>query len=213
VIDVDPDNERLIFSALEAQRELRQKRLQNLEVGDVITGKIVNVVDFGLFVDIGDIDGLVHKSQLDWQQVNHPSDIAKVGEDIEVQVIDIDLKRERVGLSRKALLPDPWDEIESSYVVGDLIEVEITSMVDFGAFAKLPEGVQGLIHNTQLGYSAPGTNSDVLKPGMKVLVKILRIEPNRERISLSMQNVPLEKQIDWLLGEFDPDTESAEPTE
>jgi small subunit ribosomal protein S1 len=211
VIDVDRPNERLIFSALEAQRELRQKCLQNLEVGDVITGKIVNVVDFGLFVDIGDIDGLVHISQLDWQKVDHPSDIAKIGDDIEVQVIDIDLERERVGLSRKALLPDPWDEIGSSYVIGDLVEVEIISVVDFGAFAKLPEGVEGLIHNTQLGYSAPGTDIDILKPGMKVLTIILSIEPMRERISLSMQKVPLEKQLDWLLGEFDQNKESVEP--
>ncbi|MFN2235647.1 MAG: 30S ribosomal protein S1 [Anaerolineales bacterium] len=211
VIDVDRSNERLIFSALEAQRELRQERLQNLEVGDVITGKVVNVVDFGLFVDIGNIDGLVHKSQLDWQRITHPSNVAKVGDDIEVKVIDIDLERERIGLSRKALLPDPWDEIESSFVTGDLVEVEIISVADFGVFAKLTEGVQGLIHNSQLGYSAPGTDRDVLEPGMTVLVKILSIEPKRERISLSMQKVPLDKQIEWLLGEFDQDTESAEP--
>jgi small subunit ribosomal protein S1 len=204
-LDVDPENEKLLFSALEAQREIRQERLQSLEVGEVITGKVVNVVDFGLFVDLGGIDGLVHISQLDWHNVDHPSQVAKAGDDIEVQVIDIDMDRERVGLSRKALLPGPWDEIESKYVPGSLVEVEITNVVDFGAFGQLPEGVQGLIHKTELGYTAPDDVVEALNPGSKVLVRILRINTERERISLSMRQVPMEKQLDWLSSEFDPE--------
>ena len=204
-IDVDPPNERLVFSALEAQREIRQERLQSLELGEVITGKVVNIVDFGLFIDLGDIDGLVHISQLDWQNVDHPSEIARAGDDIEVQVIDIDMDRERIGLSRKALLPGPWDEIESKYVPGDLVEVEITSVVDFGVFAKLPEGVQGLIHKSELGYPPPGDQGNTIEPGSKVLVKILRIDAERERIALSMQRVPMEKQFDWMRESLDQD--------
>jgi small subunit ribosomal protein S1 len=202
-LDVDPQDEKLVFSATEAQRELRQKRLQSLAVGDVITGKVVNVVDFGLFVDLDGIDGLVHISELDWQKVDHPSKVAKSGDDIEVQVIGIDIDRERVGLSRKALLPSPWDEIEAIYVPGDLVEVEITSMVDFGAFGKLPEGVQGLIHKSELGYSAPQDIDKDLDPGTKVLVKVLRINVERERIALSMRKVPMEEQIDWMMKELD----------
>ena len=204
-IDVDPPNERLVFSALEAQREIRQERLQSLELGEVITGMVVNVVDFGLFIDLGDIDGLVHISQLDWQNVDHPSEIARAGDDIEVQVIDIDMDRKRIGLSRKALLPGPWDEIESKYVPGDLVEVEITSVVDFGVFAKLPEGVQGLIHKSELGYPPPGDQGNTIEPGSKVLVKILRIDAERERIALSMQRVPMEKQFDWMRKSLDQD--------
>jgi small subunit ribosomal protein S1 len=209
-LDVDPENEKLLFSALEAQREIRQERLQSLEVGEVITGKVVNVVDFGLFVDLGGIDGLVHISQLDWQKVNHPSQVASAGDNIEVQVIDIDIDRERVALSRKALIPGPWDEIESKYVPGNLVEVEITSVVDFGAFGKLPEGVQGLIHKSELGYTAPDDVGEALYPGTKVLVKILKINTERERIALSMRRVPMEKQMEWMLNEFDQDTKDEE---
>jgi ribosomal protein S1 len=212
-LDVDPENEKLLFSALEAQREFRKERLQNLEVGEVIMGEVVNMVDFGLFVDLGGIDGLAHISQLDWQKVDHPSQIAKVGDDIEVQVIDIDMDRERVALSRKALIPGPWDEIESKYVPGNLVEVEITSVVDFGAFGKLPEGVQGLIHKSELGYTAPDDEGEALDPGTKVLVKILRINTERERISLSMRQVPMEKQLDWMLDTLDQDTRDEETIE
>jgi small subunit ribosomal protein S1 len=210
VLEVNPQNERLVFSALEAQRELCLERLQSLEVGEVITGKVVNVVDFGLFVDLGSIDGLVHISQLDWQNVNHPSQVARAGDDIEVQVIDIDIDRERVGLSRKALIPGPWDEIESKYVSGNLVEVEITSVVDFGAFGKLPEGVQGLIHKSELGYTAPGDEGNVIEPGSKVLVKILRIDAERERIALSMRQVPMEKQFDGTPETVDQDIRDEE---
>lgn len=195
VLEVDSKNERLIFSALAAQRELQQKRLQSLEVGAVITGQVVNVVDFGLFVDLGGIDGLLHISELAWQHVDHPSQAAGVGDDIEVQVLDMDLARNRISLSRKALLPNPWDEIETKYAPGSLIEVEITNRVDFGAFARLPEGIQGLIHKSELGYNHPGDADADVEPGSKVCVKILRMDPEQERISLSMQQVPLEKQL------------------
>lgn len=212
-LEVDSQKERLVFSALEAHRELREERLQSLEVGEVITGKVVNVVDFGLFVDLGGIDGLVHLSELDWQNVQHPSKVAKMGDEIEVKVIGVDIERQRVQLSRKDLLPNPWDEIEAHYVLGNLVEVEITSVVDFGAFAKFPEGVQGLIHKTELGYTAPGNESDALGPGIKILVKILRINAERERISLSMRKVPMEKQLDWMLMDFNQDTQDEEGKE
>jgi ribosomal protein S1 len=209
-IEVDPTRGRLVFSALEVQRAEHLERLKSLKVGDVITGTVVNVVDFGVFVDLGSIDGLVHISELDWQTVKHPSRVAKVGDKMSVQVIGIDLERERVQLSRKALIPNPWDEIEAIYVPGDLVEVEITNVVDFGAFARLPEGVHGLIHQSELGYTSPGYDESIIEPGMKVLTKILRIDSERERIALSMHRVPMEKQLDWMLASYDKNNEAME---
>jgi small subunit ribosomal protein S1 len=209
-IDVNPKKSRLVFSALEARRLEREQQLKDLKIGDVITGKVVNVVHFGVFVDLGWIDGLVHISELDWLNVRHPSKISKVGDEMEVQVIGVDVERERVSLSRKACLPNPWDDIEAQYVPGNLVEVEITSVVDFGAFARLPEGIHGLIHISEMGYTAPGNDSEVFEPGTKVLTQILRINVDRERIALSMRKVPIEKQMDWMLEEFTPSTENKE---
>jgi small subunit ribosomal protein S1 len=205
---VNSDEEKLVFSALKAQSELRQERINNLEVGEVIKGKVSNVVDFGVFVNLGGIDGLVHISELDWRTVDHPSDIAKPGDEIEVQVLGIDTDRERVRLSRKTQIPSPWEVIESNYVAGDLIEVEITHMVDFGAFATLPEGVQGLIHKSELGYTEPDDIHATIQPGISVLVTILKIDKARERIALSMRKVPMEKQIDWMLNSTEEETRS-----
>ena len=133
-IEVNLKRGRLVFSALEAHRELREERLQSLEVGEVITGKVVNVVDFGLFVDLGGIDGLVHLSELDWQNMQHLSKVAKMGDEIEVKVIGVDIERQRVQLSRKALLPNPWDEIEAHYVLGNLLvnKGRLSAVIDFG---------------------------------------------------------------------------------
>jgi ribosomal protein S1 len=151
-----------------------------------------------VFVDLDGVDGLIHISELGWQRVEHPADIVKVGDEIEVKIVEVDVERERVELSRKALLPSPWESIEEYYTSGDLVEVEITSVVDFGAFGELPEGVQGLIHTSELGYSAPATSHDIVNEGETVLVKILNIDTERERISLSMRKVPLEKQLEWM---------------
>lgn len=202
-LEVNPDRNRLVFSAREARREQRQQRLENLDIGDVITGKVVGLVHFGVFIDLGGIDGLVHTSELDWADTKRTDEIAALGDEMQVQVIGIDRERERIQLSRKALMPNPWEEIESCYVPGDLVEVEILRVVEFGAFARLPQGIHGLIHNTQLGYTIPGSEGASVKPGMKALVKILRIEPERERIALSMRQVPMEKQVDWMLDDYE----------
>ncbi len=203
ILEVDPERQRLIFSVIEARKSQRQERLNTIEVGDVINGIVVGVVRFGLFVDLDGIDGLVHVSELDWLDVRHPGEIASEGDEMQVEVIGIDRERERVELSRKTLLPNPWEKIETKYVPGDLVKVEIVKVVDFGAFARLPEGIHGLIHRTKLGYTAPGMEGEVVKAGMEVLVKILRINPERERIALSMSQVPIEKQLDWMLDEYE----------
>lgn len=199
VIEVNRDRHRLILSALAAQEERRKKRLHELEKDQVIFGRVVNIVNFGVFVDLGGIDGLVHISELDWQRVGHPSEMFKVGDEIQVQVIEVDVERERVSLSRKSLLPSPWDTLAEKYKPGDLIEGTVTKVLDFGAFVELPEGVEGLVHVSEIGYSTTGTPQEVVKAGEEVLVRILDIDKERERISLSMRKVPLEKQIAWMV--------------
>lgn len=199
IIEVERQRNRLIFSAMAAQEEKRKQRMQELEKGQIISGQVVSIVDFGAFVDLGGVDGLVHISQLDWKKVKNPSEVVKVGDDIDVKIIDVDLERERISLSRKALLPSPWDLLGESLQPGDYIEGRITRLVDFGAFVELPVGVEGLIHISQIGYSSAQDPQTAVKPGETVLLRVLEINPERKRIALSMRQVPLERQIAWAM--------------
>lgn len=199
IIEVERQRNRLIFSAMAALEEKRKQRMQELEKGQIISGQVVSIVDFGAFVDLGGVDGLVHISQLDWKKVKNPSEVVKVGDDIDVKIIDVDLERERISLSRKALLPSPWDLLGESLQPGDYIEGRITRLVDFGAFVELPVGVEGLIHISQIGYSSAQDPQTAVKPGETVLLRVLEINPERKRIALSMRQVPLERQIAWAM--------------
>jgi small subunit ribosomal protein S1 len=201
VIEVNRDQRRLVFSARIAQQKKREERLQELEPGMIINSRVVNVVDFGLFVDLVGVDGLVHKSEIDWDRVYDPSKHFNVGDEIEVKVVDIDVERERVSLSRKALLPNPWEKLASKYKNGDLVEGKVVSVLDFGAFVELPEGLQGLVHVSEIGYANMGDPKSVVKKGDKVLVRVLGVEPERERISLSMRRVPVDEQMAWMMEE------------
>jgi small subunit ribosomal protein S1 len=198
VIEVDRDNQRLILSAMAAKDEKRKKRLEELEERQIILGKVSSMVKFGVFVDLGGIDGLVHISELDWPRVDRPSDLFKVGDEIQVQIIGIDIERERVSLSRKALLPSPWQQIAQKYKSGDVIEGEVKNVLDFGAFVEISDDIEGLVHVSEIGYSAAGAPQDLVKAGERILVRILDIDPQRERISLSMRRVPIEEQIAWM---------------
>jgi len=205
VIEVNRKQRRLVFSARVAQREQRERRLKELEVGDIIESRVVNVVDFGVFVDLDGVDGLVHKSEIAWDRVYDPSKYFSVGDEIEVEVVDIDVERERVSLSRKALLPNPWEKLEDKYDVGDLLEGKVVSVLDFGAFVELPEGLQGLVHVSEIGYANMGDPESVVQEGDNVLVRILSIEPDRERVSLSMRRVPVDEQMAWMMDEDEED--------
>ncbi len=207
VLEVDQDRSRLVFSEREAQQERRKKRLEELEEGQVLTGKVVNIVNFGAFIDLDGVDGLVHVSELDWERVDHPSDVLDVGEEIEVEVIDVDVERERISLSRKARLTNPWEKIVEKYNIGDLTEGTVTNVRDYGAFVELPEGVVGLVHVSEIGFTGSGNPKELLKPGEPVLVRIIKIEPDKERISLSMQQVTYDEQINWMSGKLDIDEE------
>ncbi len=199
VIEVIPERNRLIFSALEVLSEKRKKRLEALKKGQIIEGKVANVVNFGVFVDLGDVDGLVHISQLDWKKIKHPSELLKVGDPIQVKILDVNVEQERISLSRKAVLPSPWTTIQDVYHVGDYTEATITRVVSFGAFARLDEGIEGLIHSSQVGYTASQSLQEAVKPGDRVLVKVLEVNTERRRIALSMRQVPMEKQITWAM--------------
>jgi small subunit ribosomal protein S1 len=199
VVEMDRTLNRLIFSAQAAHEEVTRDRLAELKKGQVVTGKVVKLVDFGAFVDLNGVDGLVHISQLSWKKTQHPSELVKIGDEIEVKVIDVDVERQRVSLSRKALLPGPWQTIQDELKAGDYIEGVVTRLVDFGAFVKLPMGVEGLVHTSQIGYASTQNPQDAIKPGDKVLLKVLDVNPERKRVALSMRQVPLEKQFSWAM--------------
>lgn len=211
-IEVNRKQRRLVFSARVAQKEQRRKRLEELAEGDIIESQVVNVVDFGLFVDLQGVDGLVHKSEISWERVYDPSKYFKVGDDIKVKVVDIDVERERVSLSRKSMLPNPWEQLREKYSDGDLVDGKVVSVLDFGAFVELPEGLQGLVHVSELGYANMGDPKSVVRSGDEVLVRILNIDPGRERVSLSMRRVPVDEQLAWMMEDEDTD-EELEPTE
>jgi small subunit ribosomal protein S1 len=212
VIEVDRPRRRLVFSALTALEAKRKQRLQELEVGQIFhKARVANVVKFGVFVDLEGVDGLVHLSELDWERVKHPSELFKVGDEIDVQILDIDVEKERVSLSRKALLPNPWMIFSETHHPGETLRGKVTRVMDFGAFVELTPGIVGLVHATEVGYSAGGDPQQVVKAGENVLVRILEIDAERERVSLSMRRVPKDIQIAWMSEEFESGDTTTEP--
>jgi small subunit ribosomal protein S1 len=185
VIEVDRRRRRLVLSERVATQQKREQLLEELTVGEVRTGSVCNLVSYGAFVDLGGIDGLVHISELDWQHVAHPKDVLNVGDEIEVYVLSIDRERDRIGLSRKRLLPDPWPVVTENLYEGDVISGTVTNTVDFGAFVEVGQGVEGLVHISQI----PGGENALraLSRGEEVQVRVLRVDPWKRRISLSLQ--------------------------
>jgi small subunit ribosomal protein S1 len=184
VIEVDRRRRRLVLSERIATQQRREQLLEEITVGEVRTGVVCNIVSYGAFVDLGGIDGLVHISELDWQHIGHPSEVLKLGDDIEVYVLNVDRERNRIGLSRKRLLPDPWPLVTEQLNEGDLIEGTVTNTVDFGAFVEVGQGVEGLVHISQIpgGQNALGA----LQRDEKLQVRVLRVDPWKRRISLSL---------------------------
>jgi small subunit ribosomal protein S1 len=212
VIEVDRHRNRLVFSAAAAMEEQRRKRLSELQPGQVFRqARVVSVVNFGVFVDLGSVDGMVHLSQLDWKTITNPSSMFKTGDKIDVQVLEVDLERERISLSRKVLLPTPWESLQERYRPGDVVQGRVTRLADFGAFVRIEEGVEGLVHVSELGYSSGGKPEEVVSIGEEVLVRILDINPKRERLSLSMRRVSMDKQISWMAGKATPEISGSAP--
>ena len=202
VIEVDRRRRRLVLSQREAQKEWNAKRrgelLATLQRGDVRQGRVSGMRDFGAFVDIGGADGLVHISELAWHRVDHPREVLKIGDEIEVAVLKVDRESERISLSRKKLLPNPWTTAEERYHINQLVEGKITRIVDYGAFAEIEPGVEGLLHVSHLSRSNVGSVGEVVKEGETHLLRILSIDPKRQRIGLSLKAVTATEQIEWM---------------
>ncbi len=173
----------------EERKEVRQQILGRLQPGQVVEGKISNIVDFGAFVDLDGIDGLIHISELSWSHVNHPSEVIEIGETVRVKVLDIDRERQRISLGLKQTQEDPWQRVVDSYRPGDALDGAVTKVVAFGAFVEIVPGVEGLVHISELAEHHVENPSEVVSPGDKVRVKILEIDEERRRISLSIKRV------------------------
>lgn len=199
IIEINPRQERLVLSATAVQQEQRQQRLQALSIGEIVTGKVVTLKKYGAFIDINNgLTGLLHISKIAWEQIDHPADRLTIGDEINLKIDNVDIERERISLNRKALLPSPWEQFMTAHKAGDLIEGQVTAVVDFGAFVKLPENVEGLLHQSEMDIPHNDTPADVLRPGDTVLVRIMSIEPDRQRLSLSMRRVSATEEILWM---------------
>src|SRR5579862_3460535 len=173
----------------EERREVRQRILDTLDTGMVVDGVISNIVDFGAFVDLDGIDGLIHISELSWSHVNHPSEILNIGDTVSVKVLDIDRQRQRISLGLKQTQEDPWQRVVDTYNIGDELEGTVTKVVTFGAFVEILDGVEGLVHISELAQHHVDNPREIIQPGDPVRVKILEIDSERRRLSLSIKRV------------------------
>jgi small subunit ribosomal protein S1 len=173
----------------EERKEARQQILDRLQRGEVVEGTISNIVDFGAFVDLDGIDGLIHISELSWGHVNHPSEVLSIGDTVRVKVLDIDRDRQRISLGLKQTQEDPWERVVNTYNVGDVLEGKVTKVVSFGAFVEIMEGVEGLVHISELAQHHVENPREIVDPGDTVKVKILEIDNDRRRLSLSLKRV------------------------
>lgn len=207
VIEFDPERGRLVLSERAAQSAPGQRLelLARLQPGDRVSGTVTNVTRFGVFVDLGGVEGLIHVSELSWGRVRHPEDVISVGQDIEVQVLSVDPEQGRVALSLKELLPDPWESVEVKFQLGDEVEGTITNVVKFGAFVGIEEGLEGLIHVSELGDGNFLHPRGVVREGEKVTARIIHIDASERRLGLSLRGVSQLSQ-----GEEDAEVASEE---
>ncbi len=198
----------------EERKEVRQQILDRLQPGLVVEGQISNIVDFGAFVDLDGIDGLIHISELSWSHVNHPSEVLSIGDTVKVKVLDIDRDRQRISLGLKQTQEDPWQRIVDTYSVGDELAGKVTKVVTFGAFVEILDGVEGLVHISELAPHHVESPREIVHPGDEIRVKILEIDSERRRLSLSAKRVedqilPVSRPSDG----SEPAAEEAAPTE
>lgn len=191
IVEVDPSENRLILSRRElAQEERDAKRkevMEKLTEGEVIEGKVARLTNFGAFIDLGGVDGLVHVSEISYNRVNRPADALKVGEEVKAKVLSVDEEKGRISLSIKQTLPEPWEEVATKVAEGDVLEGTVKRLTDFGAFVEVFPGVEGLVHISQISHKHIATPADVLKSGEKVKVKVLNLEPANHRLALSIK--------------------------
>ncbi|HEX6400064.1 MAG TPA: 30S ribosomal protein S1 [Actinomycetota bacterium] len=212
IIELDRNRNNVVLSRRafleESQSEGRKKILESLTKGDRRTGTVSSIVNFGAFVDLGGVDGLVHVSELSWRHVEHPSEVVTVGQEVEVEVLDVDLERERVSLSLRATQEDPWKEFERRYKAGEVIEGEVTKLVPFGAFVRVADGIEGLVHISELSESHVESAEEIAQVGDRVRVRVVDVDVSRRRVSLSMRRVDEEPGIE---PEIEAEVEKVEP--
>ncbi|MFZ4452259.1 30S ribosomal protein S1 [Salibacterium aidingense] len=205
IAEIDPDDNKLILSqraVLDEEAEHQKKELlDNLQVGDTVKGTVQRLTDFGAFVDIGGVDGLVHISQMAHHRVESPGEVVNEGDEIDVKILAVDSESERVSLSIKETLPGPWTTIEGQIEAGDIIEGKVKRLVSFGAFVEVAPGVEGLVHISQIANRHIGTPGEVLEEGQAVNAKVLDINPAEQRISLSIRELESEETTDQKVQE------------
>lgn len=200
VIEVDRNNNNVVLSAKKVMEEERaeekEETLEKLEKGEEITGRVTKLVDFGAFVDIGGIEGLLHISEMSWGRIDHPSSVLEEGQEVKVKVLEVDRENERISLGYKQLLPDPWEEFARKHYEGEVIEGKVTKIVDFGAFMEVEEGIEGLIHISQLSHRHVKTADEVVSVDEEREAKIINIDPEQKRVGLSIKELeePEEKE-------------------
>ncbi|ELH4423041.1 30S ribosomal protein S1 [Staphylococcus pseudintermedius] len=191
VEELEPEKNRVILSrkAVEAEENEKKKAelLQSIKAGDVIEGKVARLTNFGAFIDLGGVDGLVHVSELSHEYVKSPEEVVSIGDTVKVKVRSVEQDSERVSLSIKDTLPSPFETIQEKYSEGDIVEGKVMRLASFGAFVEIGSGLQGLVHISEISHKHIGTPGEVLEPGQTVQVKILGINPEEERISLSIK--------------------------
>ncbi|MDP9301258.1 MAG: 30S ribosomal protein S1, partial [Actinomycetota bacterium] len=204
IIELDRNRNNVVLSRRafleESQSEGRKTFLQSLQKGERRKGTVSSIVNFGAFVDLGGVDGLVHVSELSWKHVDHPQEVVAVGQEVEVEVLDVDLDRERVSLSLKATQEDPWKEFERTSQAGSVISGTVTKLVPFGAFVRVAQGIEGLVHISEISHEHVDSPESVLQVGQEVQVKVIDVDVSRRRVSLSMRQVaaapPKPKEIE-----------------
>jgi len=193
IIEVERDKNNVVLSAkkvIEAERaESKKETLDNLEESDVVNGTVTKLVDFGAFIDLGGIEGLLHISEMSWGRIDHPTEILEEGQEVEVKVLGVNKEEERISLGLKQLLPDPWEEFARKHYEGEKIDGKITKIVDFGAFMEVAEGIEGLIHISQLSQKHVETPDEIVEEGEERKAKIINIDPEQRRIGLSLKSI------------------------
>ena len=189
VIECVPEDGRVVFSERAALAEpgKRSKLFHSLENGSQVKGTVTNITDFGVFVDLGGVEGLIHISELSWGRVSHPHQIVTLGQEIEVQVLDVSVERCRVALSLKRMIPNPWEHALIDFPVNCVLPAVVTSVLSYGAFARIDAGVEGLIHASEMPLEASQSPRDFLREGQQVQVRVLHLDPGHQRMGLSMQ--------------------------
>ena len=215
VIEMDRNRNNVVLSRRvvleEGRKAERAEVLAKLTKGMRLKGVVSSIVDFGAFVDLGGIDGLVHISELSWSHVNHPSEIVKVGQEVEVEVLDVDLNRERISLGLKQTTEDPWRTLVKNYPVGAIIEGKVTKLVPFGAFVELGDGIEGLVHISEMAPRHVDIPSQVCNVGDTVQVKVMDVDLDRRRISLSMKEAAATLGVEIEVTELEkPEEEQAD---